>query len=230
METLESLQSPRTTFLNLDRGKQDRIISTAVDEFSTQGFQGASLNTMVRKVGISKGSIFQYFGTKEGLFKIIFDYAVELVKNSLRRVREDTAELDFFERIRQSLQTGIRFIDQHPQIFRIYLKMIFQEDFPLRTEFIQKVHLFSSDYLTSLVEMGKARGDLREDLDIQSSVFFLDALMDRFLQAYCVSFLDAGAGLYQASPDELNKKINEFIRVIRTGMGNNTRNTNFSVM
>ena len=30
------------------------------------------------------------------------------------------------------------------------------------------------------------------------AVFMLDALMDRFLQAYCVPFLDAGAGIYQA--------------------------------
>lgn len=219
----------RDTFRNLELDKQQKVLAAAIDEFASHGFRQASINRIVQRLGIAKGSIFQYFGTKEGLFKIIFDYAVELVKNSLRRVREDTAELDFFERIRRSLQTGIRFIDQHPQIFKIYLKMIFQEDFPLRTEFIQKVHLFSSDYLTSLVEMGKARGDLREDLDIQSSVFFLDALMDRFLQAYCVSYLDAGTGLYQASPDELNKKINEFIQVIRAGMGNNSRNTNFSV-
>jgi hypothetical protein len=59
--------------------------------------------------------------------------------------------------------------------------------------------------LKPLVEGGIARGELRADLNVDFTVFFLDALMDRFLQAYCVSFLDAGAGLYQATPDELQK-------------------------
>ncbi len=84
--------------------------------------------------------------------------------------------------------------------------MFFQEDFPLRAEFLQQIHLFSSEYLRPVVESGIARGDLRSDLDLETTVFFLDALMDRFLQAYCVSFLDAGSGLYQAPQSRMEQK------------------------
>jgi hypothetical protein len=97
--------------------------------------------------------------------------------------------------------------------------MIFQEDFPLRTEFLQQVHLFSAEYLRPLVEAGIARGDLRPDTDMEMAVFMLDALMDRFLQAYCVPFLDAGANIYQASGDELEHKVDRFINLLRLGMG-----------
>ncbi len=93
---------------------------------------------------------------------------------------------------------GIRFIERHPRVYRIYLKMIFQEDFPLRTEFLQQVHLFSAEYLRPVVEAGIAGGELRADTNIEMAVFMLDALLDRFLQAYCVPFLDAGASIYQA--------------------------------
>jgi AcrR family transcriptional regulator len=174
---------------------------------------------MVQKLGIAKGSIFQYFGTKEGLFHVVFDHAVDLVRRSLRQVKQATAETEFFERIRQSLIAGIHFIDRHPRIYRIYLKMVFQEDFPLRAEFLQQVHLFSAEYLRPLVESGIAGGKLRRDLDIDAAVFFLDALMDRFLQAYCVSFLDAGSGLYQASPKEMEQRVGEFVQLVKRGMG-----------
>jgi len=43
--------------------------------------------------------------------------------------------------------------------------------------------------------------------------------MDRFLQAYCVPFLDAGARIYQAPRDELERKTDEFIKLLRIGMG-----------
>lgn len=209
----------RETFRNLETDKQQRILDTAVEEFASHGFRQASVNRMVQRLGIAKGSIFQYFGTKEGLFQVVFDHAVELVRRSLRQVKQNTADTDFFERIRESLMAGIHFIDRHPRVYKIYLKMVFQEDFPLRADFLQKVHLFSAEYLRPLVESGISRGDLRTDLNIDAAVFFLDALLDRFLQAYCVSFLDAGSGLYQAPKDELERRVREFIELIRKGMG-----------
>jgi TetR/AcrR family transcriptional regulator len=209
----------RDVFKKLESDKQQRILDTAIEEFADQGFKQASVNRMVQKLGIAKGSIFQYFGTKEGLFGFIFDHAVELVRRSLRQVKQETADADFFERIRSSLLQGVRFIDQHPRVYQIYLKMIFQEDFPLRAQFLQKVHLFSAEYLQPLVEAGMSRGELRSDLDIKTTVFFLDALMDRFLQAYSVSFLDAGAGLYRAPAVEIEHRVGELVNLLRYGLG-----------
>jgi TetR/AcrR family transcriptional regulator len=210
---------PRDTFEKLETDKKQRILETAVGEFADQGFRQASVNRIVQRLGIAKGSIFQYFGTKEGLFSFIFDHAVSLVRQSLRQVKQNTSEADFFDRIRRSLLAGIRFIQEHPRVYQIYLKMIFQEDFPLRGQFLQQVHLFSGEYLQPLVESGIARGDLRGDLDIKTTVFFLDALMDRFLQAYCVSFLDAGSELYQAPREIVERRIEELIQLLRFGMG-----------
>lgn len=211
--------TPSETFRNLEADKQNRILDTAIDEFAAHGFREASLNRVVQRLGIAKGSIFQYFGTKEKLFGVIFDHSVSLVRHTLRQVKKETAGQDFFQRIRESLLAGIRFIRKHPRIYRIYLKMIFQEDFPFRAEFLQQVHLFSAEYLKPHVEAGVDRGDLRPDLDVDMTVFFLDALMDRFLQAFCVPFLDAGAGLYQAPLPEIERKVAEFIRLLEEGLG-----------
>jgi TetR/AcrR family transcriptional regulator len=208
----------RDTFRKLDSAKQERVLDAAIEEFAQQGFSMASMNRMVQRLGIAKGSLFQYFGSKEGLFRFVFDHAVALVRKSLRQVKQETADADFFERIQRSLLAGVQFINHHPRVYQIYLKMIFQENFPLRSEFLQQVHLFSAEYLTPLVEAGMARGELRPDLDVGTTVFFLDALLDRFLQAYCVSFLDAGAGLYQAEGKDLEQRAQACIRLLRRGM------------
>ncbi len=209
-------------FNKLENNKQTRILDTAIDEFADHGFQEASVNRIVQRLGIAKGSIFQYFGNKQGLFQYVFDHAVHLVRHSLRKVKRETQDVNFFERIRQSILAGLEFIGEHPRIYRIYLKMIFQEGFPLREQFLRQVHLFSGEYLKPLVETGISRGELRSDLDVGMTVFMLDALMDRFLQAHCVSFLDAGAGIYQAPREELKKKADAFITLLRHGMGSST--------
>ncbi len=211
--------SARETFKNLEAAKQRKVLDAAIDEFADHGVREASMNRMVQKLGIAKGSLFQYFGNKDGLFHFIFDYAVELVRQSLRQVKRETADADFFERIHRSLLAGIHFIDSHPRIYRIYLKMIFQEDFPLRAQFLQQVHLFSGEYLRPFVEAGVAKGELRRDVDVNTTVFMLDALMDRFLQAYSVSFLDAGAGLYRAPEAEVERRARELVDLLRRGLG-----------
>ncbi len=214
---------PRDTFNKLDEAKRNKILDAAVDEFARHGFRQASVNRMVERIGIAKGSLFQYFGSKEGLFRVIFDHAVELVRQSLRQVKKEASGADFFQRIKKSMLAGIDFIARHPKVYGIYLKMIFQEDFPLRTEFLQQVHLFSAEYLRPVVEAGIAGGDLRADTNIEMTVFMLDALIDRFLQAYCVSFLDAGARIYRAPVEQLERKVDEFIKLLRVGMGSCSR-------
>jgi TetR/AcrR family transcriptional regulator len=216
------MESVRNTFKNLDSGKRGKVLDAAVDEFAQYGFNSASMNRIVQRLGIAKGSLFQYFGNKEGLFRFVFDYAVDLVRQSLRQVKHESDHGDFFERVYRSLLAGIEFIDRHPQIYQIYLRMLFQETFPVRAQFLQQVRLFSAEYLTPLVEHGIARGELRPDLDVTMTVFYLDALMDRFLQAYCISFLDAGAGFYQASHNQLQHRAREFVRLLRHGLGSHT--------
>lgn len=56
------------SFLQLPDDKAGRILSAARREFAARGFQAASTNAIVRECGIAKGSLFNYFRGKEGLF------------------------------------------------------------------------------------------------------------------------------------------------------------------
>lgn len=205
-------------FMRLKEPKREKILQGAVEEFSRYGFRQASLNRLAQSLGISKGSLFQYFGNKEGLFLFIFDHAVALVRKRLAQVKQETAEKDFYEKIRQSLAAGVDFIRRHPRVYRIYLKMLFQEDFPLRNELLQRVRFFSAEYLRPMVLQGMAQGDVRSDLDPDFVVFFLDAVMDRFLQAHCVSFLDGGTGLYEGSAEVTARLTDAFVKVLQNGL------------
>ena len=52
------------TFQNLPPHKQQRVLDEALSEFARRGYARASLNALVRRLGIAKGSIFQYFRTR----------------------------------------------------------------------------------------------------------------------------------------------------------------------
>ena len=210
---------PLKTFRNLSEEKQDRIRRVAVEEFSEKGFAGASINAMVGRLGIAKGSIFQYFGDKKGLFLFVFNTAMEMVKEYLRTVRDQTAQEDLFTRLEATLLAGVLFLKKHPVIYRLYIKTLFEYDVPFRNEILMSLRSYSLKYLRSLLSDAWDRGELRKGLDLDKAAFVLDALMDRFLQAQTVPHLDAGSGIHQCSEATAREWVRELTEMMRLGIG-----------
>ncbi|NBU62967.1 MAG: TetR/AcrR family transcriptional regulator [Chloroflexia bacterium] len=66
---------PSDTWWNLDARKRQLIIDACLDEFAAHNFAHASLSTIVKGLGIAKGSIYQYFADKEALYLFVLKYA-----------------------------------------------------------------------------------------------------------------------------------------------------------
>jgi len=64
----------RPRFSNLDGETRTRILETAAAEFAARGFDGTSLNRLIRGLGISKGSFYYYFDDKADLFSTVVDH------------------------------------------------------------------------------------------------------------------------------------------------------------
>lgn len=211
------------TFHNLKAEKQQRVLTAALDEFATYGFQGASVNRIVRTLGIAKGSLFQYFGTKQGLFEQVFTHGVERFKEPLRSVREQTSELPFYERLHAVLLAGVGFIRKHPLIYRMYLKMLYQENMPLREKLLSEVRLSSARFLRPLVTQAIEREELPQSTDPDMALFLMDAVFDRFLQATAQQHLDCGCGIHQADDEALHRAVDDIVHFLRFGLSGPTQ-------
>ena len=62
---------PTQTFFNLPEEKQHRLTQAARDEFSRVPFDKASINQIVQAAGVSRGSFYQYFDSKEDVLQYI---------------------------------------------------------------------------------------------------------------------------------------------------------------
>jgi AcrR family transcriptional regulator len=207
-----------TRFGNLPQAKRERIVAAALSEFAEHGYKAASVNRIVGRLGIAKGSLFQYFGSKLGLFEYVFAHAASLLAQALREVREATSGLPLFERVRRILLAGVEFIGREPAAYRLYLRTLFQEDAPDRERFLSEVRRLASRYLTPLVAEAKDKGELRPGIGVQLAVFCLDGALDRFLQATCVPFLDNGTGLFGAGRKVVEQRASELVELLRCGL------------
>ncbi|MBU4229542.1 MAG: TetR/AcrR family transcriptional regulator [Desulfurivibrionaceae bacterium] len=212
------LVQPKQTFMNLAPEKRESIVRTAAAEFAEQGYQRASLNNIVKQLGISKGSLYQYFDNKEALFLHVFDHFTLQVKQYVKASVTGNGRDDFFGVARQVLLAGIAFIDTHPEYFQVYLKVLFERDVPRREELVSRVRLFSLEYFGPLADRAMLQGMLRRDIPARKVVFILDAMLDRFLQGYAQPHLDGGLALAGMSADRLHDEIDSMVAVLRTGL------------
>ncbi|KMY67041.1 hypothetical protein AAU61_13940 [Desulfocarbo indianensis] len=206
------------TFQNLPSDKQERILDGALSEFADKGYARASLNSLVARLGIAKGSIFQYFTDKAGLFAHVFDFAVNRVKNHLRGVREETRGADVFTRIRLSVLAGLGLIEKNPRLFRLYLKIMFEGDIPFRAQLLQSILLFGRDYIVDLLRDGVESGELDPNLNLELAAFVVEAVLERFLVASAVEHMDPDLGLFAAGQERAEELVGQVVMVLKHGL------------
>lgn len=93
------------TFLRLPEEKRRRFLDAAWEEFTSARFVDVSVNRLVRRAGIPRGSFYQYFAGKDDLFAYLLEEVRNHVKGVYRQVLADSggdifqAQLDCFDRL-----------------------------------------------------------------------------------------------------------------------------------
>ncbi|MES1241025.1 MAG: TetR/AcrR family transcriptional regulator [Acidobacteriota bacterium] len=64
----------------------DRILFSARNLFSSQGYENATTSAIARMAGTSESQLIKHFGSKEGLLAAVFDRAWQSVSEKLARV------------------------------------------------------------------------------------------------------------------------------------------------
>jgi TetR/AcrR family transcriptional regulator len=207
--------SPKNTFRNLQADKQRRITVAAVHEFAEYGFKQASVNRIVKETGIAKGSLYQYFAGKEALYLHVFTDFIELVKQTVKN-SETPDDDEVFSRIRFVIKAGMQFIRTHPEYFRLYSRLLSEEESPYRSELLAQVRFFPIEYFEPLIRKGQDDGAIRTDVSIELIVFMIDAVLDRFLLT--VSSGQGNESICRDNSGESEKVIDQIIRLLEGGM------------
>ena len=176
--------SSTNKFEQLPKEKQARIVDASVAEFSERNYETASMNKVVERAGIAKGSLFNYFKTKSSLYHHIYHLAIGEVKAYLRKVRDETVDLAFEKRLTKIVDSGVQFITDHPRLARIYFRLIYSADSQNRQKIVTELQVLSNDYLGEIIQDAMDRNELDPNLDKGQAVFFLDSVLNRFLKDY----------------------------------------------
>jgi TetR/AcrR family transcriptional regulator len=199
--------------------KRSRIIEVATQHFAEHGYHAARVGDIAVALGIAKGSIFQHFGSKDGLFFEVYKRAVRSFAKYLE-VPADIRQDGFFEVLRYWLVRTEHLVHEDWIPYRISLLGNYGTDFVLKRE-INRFLISEDPYGTvSFVRFGLERGELRKDIDIEMIVSIIDWMMERFQDALLTAELDPG--LFRRQGELAEKKearIHQFLDVLQRAIG-----------
>ena len=99
-------------FFDLKREKQDRIINGALEVFAKSSYKHASTDRIIEIAEISKGLLFHYFGSKEGVYNFLYDYSIMFVELELYGTIS-IKESNYFELLRQVEEANFKIREKH---------------------------------------------------------------------------------------------------------------------
>ncbi len=164
---------PKQTFLNLSEEKRQIIVNAAVEEFAEHGFKAASINRIVAKSGISKGSFYQYFKDKMDVFRYLMDMLANEKIEFFKDKHPSSSNMDTFEYFRWLVKTGMEFNSVYPRMTRAVTRALLDEGLYYGEKFAEYRQL-TTDTLAAMIKQALKRGEMDPSVDVELAVMVMN--------------------------------------------------------
>ncbi|MFZ6027408.1 MAG: TetR/AcrR family transcriptional regulator [Chloroflexota bacterium] len=109
---------------------RQRLLLAAANEFSQAGYLGANINAISIAAGYAKGTVYNYFPSKQALLLALID---DTAQRHLDFVQQRTlAESQPIQRLKCFFQAGFEFVASHLPQARVMLNTIYGADETLK--------------------------------------------------------------------------------------------------
>ncbi len=163
-----------------------RIIEAAITVFAKKGYHRAKMTDIAKEVGVSKGTLYQYFKSKEDLFEAVVQIPFEKIEEEpLAELLESGNLLDissnsFYDKL---WSTPLFFSEPSWPPSLMFEIVSEASRKPKLANSLQRMYDDALKYLTTFFEDQKEKGIIRRDVNTHNLALGLIALQDG-LQGY----------------------------------------------
>ena len=223
MRALESDTSSYTIPPPLTKRSQQKralILSAAIRYFAEHGYESSRVGDIAAELGIAKGSVFQHFGSKDGLFLEAYKESVKQLPGYLE-APDEVKNRGFFALLRHRLESAGRTREHHQVHYAVMLLGNYGSDMNIKKRIGRFLSQEDPQGLKAFVQMGLDRGELRRDVDPELIASIVESTVERFQDSLMMSethpdlFYISGSGRGKGNA----QRIEEFILVLRGALG-----------
>lgn len=191
--------------------RPQELLAAALDHFVERGFAATRLDDVARAAGVSKGTLYLYFSSKEELFKaVVRESVVPMIGEAEGMMDQFTGSSE--ELLRLLMTTWWDRIGNTKLSGLTKLMIAEAGNFPELARFYQEEVIDRGDKLvTSMLERGMARGEIRRlDMDIAPRILIAPMIM--------MMIWKHSQGVCQVDPDKLGAYLEQYIDMAIHGL------------
>lgn len=156
---------PKQTFFNLHEEKRNKLIRAIVEECSKHVFESVSINQIIKKADVSRGSFYQYFEDKLDMYKWlmndIFQKQNDFIKGSVQE-----AYSNVFQEIIHLYQLGIQYSLLHQEEALLQKMFMMSNDVTMKQSVFESGQDVLSSYISDLVKRGQVNKDITSSMPV----------------------------------------------------------------
>ncbi|MCJ8288812.1 MAG: TetR/AcrR family transcriptional regulator [Crocinitomicaceae bacterium] len=182
---------PSKTFFNLPSKKRELFIQVALKEFSENNFETASVNRIIKEVGISRGSVYQYFTDKLDLWLYLKEFAEKTKKANVQAV--DRAHFEsFWDYYRELYIKGADFDLLNPQCSKFLYRISYKETSKEVEHYIEEWKSSAIEQFNQWIAFEQSQGSFNPDISQETVAHFMftisTSLVELLQKNYLVDF------------------------------------------
>ncbi len=182
-------------FDRISTEKRELILDVALEEFARKGYQGANINTIAEGCGVSIGSMYSYFSSKEELLlTTLYERGAVPVRELYSQVYN--SDVDIFIKIENLLLGMVNFSKVNKEACQIYLDVTSEATNEMSRKITESVNLDGSYFWKSLLGKAQDEGIIREETNIGIAAFCLDAIVTQLLLSYSSGYYNQSMSAY----------------------------------
>lgn len=168
---------PLPRFHKLELAKQRELLDAAATELAENGYEGASIASVVERAGASKSAVYYYFEDKEDLFQTVLERSIQDAMATVGDHDPADIESDFWGTLRRKKRAILEHFAGRPVEQAIWrLAMSVRSKSHPHPACIGAMHNEVRRRWITVLETGRRTGAVRTDLDLELAVNLLLAV------------------------------------------------------
>lgn len=210
---------PKETFTNLNEEKQENIMRAAIKKFSSQGYEKSNIGDIAKDAGVAKGSMYQYFENKKGLFLYSLKWAMELLmKKYSKYMTVPDKNINIFDYLYNSSRDAMIQMREEREAV-IFIQDVFLGKYRnLMDESMEYMMKVSDDYLYEIIRQGKENGFIRKDMDDKLLSLYITAVSLKFKEYIMSRARNSGEDIIDEPFEEYEKELKDMIELLKHGL------------
>ncbi len=142
---------------SLEKNTKDIIFATAAQLFAQKGYNGVSMREISEQSGVTKPTIYYYFGSKEGIYEELIETGMQYVISSFDRIVQKDASAK--DKLVMMTKTFFQLTIDAPEFSKFFMTIVTPlSDNAILEKFYKKMRRQGSAIKT-VIEQGVASGE-----------------------------------------------------------------------